>query len=232
MNDKGAVIRQCRNCGHYQAEPSPQGLKLPKRVLYYDIERTKMTVETFGLGVPSKRLNWQDVKEPPFVICWSAAWVGSETTTDNIRVMSDVITPRETKKGNDKRCLYGLWNMMRGADYWAGHNVKSFDTRVTQLRFILNKMPAPDLTVKQIDTLSLARKYFKNDSDALGYWLTRLGRQGKDKMEDEDWDLCKAGDPRALNKMRKYNRQDVRGGVELLIEFRDYLRSGGVDIFK
>jgi hypothetical protein len=86
--------------------------------------------------------------------------------------------------------------------------------------------------VKQVDTLSLARKYFKNDSDTLGYWLARLGQTGKDKMEEEDWDLCKAGDQKALNKMLKYNKQDVRGGVGLLIEFRDYLRSGGVDIFK
>ena len=231
-NERGAIIRQCRNCGHYQAEPPPQRLDLPKRFLYYDIENTKMTIETFGLSVPTKRLSWHGVKQPPFIICWSAVLLSTDCTIDDVRVSSDCITPNEARKGNDARCLAGLRELMNKADWWAGHNVKSWDTKKTQLRLILNHMSAPDLTVKQMDTLSLAKKYFKNDSDTLGYWLERLGRKGKDKMEDEDWDKCKAGDQKSLNKMRRYNKQDVRGGVELLIEFRDYLRSGGVDIFK
>lgn len=231
-NEHGAIIRQCRNCGHYQAEPPPQGLNYPKRFLYYDIENTKMTVETFDLSVPSKRLSWKAVKQPPFIICWSAALLSVDCGVGDIRVYSDSVTPAEAHGGNDKRCLAGLQALLNKADWWVGHNLKAFDTKKTQLRFLLNRMSAPDLSVKQVDTLTLARKYFKNDSDALGYWLERLGRTGKDRMEDEDWDKCKMGDPKALNKMQKYNRQDVRGGIELLIEFRDYLRSGGVDIFK
>ena len=118
------------------------------------------------------------------------------------------------------------------ADKWAGHNIKAFDSKKVMTRLILNHQSCPDLTVKQIDTLSLVKKYCKNDSNSLGYWLERLGQIGKDKMESEDWDKCKAGDQKALNKMLKYNKQDTRGGVILLLELHDFLLSGGVDIFK
>lgn len=227
----GATIRRCV-CGQCQAEPPPQGLEQNKRVFYYDIESTKMTIETFGLSVPSKRLSWQSITKPSFLLCWAGAWITSETTVDNIRVYSDSITPKEAKASNDKRCLSVLTECMNKADRWAGHNLKSFDTKVVNTRLIFNHQQAPDFTVKQIDTLCLVKKYFRNDSNSLGYWLQRLGELGKDKMESADWDLCKAGDQKALRKMQKYNRQDVRGGVILLLELRDYLLTGGVDIFK
>ena len=192
----------------------------------------KLEVNTFQLKMYSNYLSWKDIKEPPFLLCWSGAWITAETTKDNIRVMSDSLTPKEAKAGNDKRSLSILSEYMNKADKWAGHNVKAFDSKKVSTRLMLNHQPAPDLTIKQIDTLSLVKKYCKNDSNALGYWLERLGQIGKDKMESEDWDLCKAGDQRALRKMLRYNKQDTRGGVILLIELHDFLLSGGIDIYK
>jgi hypothetical protein len=191
-----------------------------------------VTLETFELHQRSEWLSWKDVKKPPYLLCWSGGWIDKDTTKENIKVYSNVLTPYEAKRGRDKRCLGVLRDYMDRADRWAGHNVKGFDTKKVNTRLILNHMSAPDFTVKQIDTLSLVKKYFKNDSNALGYWLERLGHIGKDKMESEDWDKCKQGDARALRKMQTYNKQDVRGGIILLLELRDYLASGGVDIFK
>jgi hypothetical protein len=192
----------------------------------------KVEINTFDLHQRSEWLSWKDVKAPPFLLCWSGAWITADTTKENIRVVSDSLTPKEAKAGNDKRSLSVLTEYMNKADRWAGHNVKAFDTKKVVTRLMLNHQQAPDLTIKQIDTLSLVKKHFKNDSNALGYWLERLGQVGKDKMESEDWDKCRDGDQRALNKMRKYNKQDVRGGIILLMELHDFLLSGGVDIYK
>jgi hypothetical protein len=191
-----------------------------------------VTMETFELKQYSNWLPWKSVAKPPFVLCWSGGWITKDTTKENIKVFSNALTPYEAKRGKDKRCLKVLRDYMDMADRWAGHNIKGFDTKKVNTRLILNHMTAPDFSVKQIDTLSIVKKYFKNDSNALGYWLERLGQIGKDKMESEDWDLCKAGDQKALNKMQKYNKQDVKGGIILLLELRDYLASGGIDIFK
>jgi len=208
------------------------GLRLSKRLLYYDIENTKMTIEmeTFGLKQHSDYLPYDAIKKPPVMICWSAIWLEDGTTVDNLRMYSAVLTPEEARRGNDKRVVAGLWELMNKADYLVGHNIKAFDTKKAHLRFMLNRMKAPDLSVKQLDTLSLAKKYFKNDSNALGYWLACFKNQGKDEMKSEDWDLCKQGDPQALRKMLKYNKQDVRGGARVWLRFREYLESGGIHL--
>jgi len=230
----GAVIRECVHCGHHQADPRPQGLRLKKRLLYYDIENTKMTVEmeTFALKQNSDYLPYTSITKPPIMICWSAAWLEEGMTPDKVVIHSDVLTPTEARRGNDKRIAAGLRDLMNKADYLVGHNVKVFDTKKAHLRFLLNKMQAPDLSVKQLDTLSIAKKYFRNDSNTLGYWLACFKSQGKDEMRSEDWDLCKQGDPKALRKMLKYNNQDVRGGARVWMRFRDYLESGGVILYK
>jgi hypothetical protein len=189
-------------------------------------------VKTFQLKQHSDYLSWKDIKAPPFLLCWSGAWITADTTRENIKIISDSVTSREAERGYDKRTLDLLTDCINRADRLSGHNLKSFDTKKVSTRLILNHMQSIDLTIKQIDTLSIVKKYFKNDSNALGYWLERLGQIGKDKMESEDWDKCKAGDQRALNKMLKYNQQDTRGGIMLLLELRDFLASGGVDIFK
>ena len=233
-DERGAVIRRCMNCGNCQSEPPPQGQGLEKRCFYYDIESTKIHIEldTFSLKQQSDYLPWKSITRTSFLLCWSGAWITPATTADNIKIISDSITPKEARKGSDKRSLDLLSDCMNRADRWAGHNVKAFDTKKVMTRLILNKMPSVDLSVKHIDTLRIVRTHFKNDSNALGYWLERLGHIGKDKMTSEDWDLCRDGDQKALNKMQKYNKQDVRGGVILLLELRDFLASGGVDIFK
>lgn len=232
-NERGAVIRQCTNCGHYQAEPTPQGLKLPKRLLYYDIETSKMSVETFDLYVPNKRLNWKNIKQPSFLICWSACWITNETKPeDKLQILSDALTPWEARRGWDKRCLTGLWELMNKADYICGHNIKAFDTKKAHWYFLMDKMLSPDLTVKQVDTLVLMKKHFKGESNALEYLRLRMGGRPKKEMESEDWDRCKLGDPKALNKMRTYNKGDVREGVGLLLDVKRYIESGGGVLIK
>ena len=223
-----------RDCSHLQTEEKPYIERRP-RILYYDIETSKMTLEvkTFGLKMYNPYLHWEDIKKPPFLICWSAAWIPTDDyDVRHIRPMTGRVTGTEAKRRNDKRCVKELWELMDEADFLVGHNVKAFDTKKVHTRFILNKLPAPDLSVKQIDTLSIARKYFKNDSNTLGYWLERFGKAPKDDMKGEDWDLCEAGDEKTLRKMQKYNKRDVIGGIELFLEFKQYIESGGGRLYK
>lgn len=233
-DERGAIIRQCTNCGFYQSEPPPQAQGLEKEIFYYDIENTKIHIEldTFQLKQQSDYLSWKTITRASFLLCWSGAWITPTTTADNLKIISDSITPAEARAGYDKRSLDLLSDCINRADRLSGHNVKAFDTKKVMTRLILNHMQCIDLSVKHIDTLSIVKKYFKNDSNALGYWVERLGHIGKDKITSEDWDLCRDGDQKALNKMQRYNKRDVQGGVILLLELRDFLLSGGVNIFK
>ena len=226
----GAIIRQCTNCGNFQAEPPPQGLNYPRSMLYYDLEISAMTIETFDLHVRNEYLSWQSIRQPPFLICWSAAWI-KDNDINNIRVLSGMVTPWEARRRRDKRCLWELADLMNRADYLVAHNEK-IDNKQAHTRFIFNRMPAPDLTVKHVDTLAIARKYFKNDANALEYWSLRLGGRPKKKVRPGDWDKCKAGDADALSRMKRYNKGDVREGIRVFLEFKKYVESGGGTLVK
>ena len=187
-----------------------------------------MTIDVFDMRVHSGWLDWHDITESFYVICWSAAWVKRDK---DIKVMADAVTAQEALNRHDKRCLQGLWDLMDQADYWVGHNSKAFDVKKVYTRFLMNNMGAPQ-DGKQVDTLTLARKYFKPESHALAYWSQLLGGNPKDKMVREDWLECSKGNQKAINKMLRYNKGDVREGVNVLRRFVTHIESNGTIVFK
>jgi len=220
----------CRNCSHWQLELPPQGLQIPPKILYFDIETSlvEMKIDVFDMRVRSGWLDWHDINKSFYVISWAAAWVDDNKP----RVHSDAVTGYEAKRRKDKRCLQGLWDMLDLADYVVGHNSKAFDHKKVETRFILNRMGRPaDFAAK--DTLQMARKYFKPESQALDYWARMFGLQQKDHMTREDWVAVNKGDQKTINKMHKYNRGDVEAGIMLLKEFVSYIESNGsAKVFK
>lgn len=220
---------QCRNCGGLQLEEQPQGLEIPPKVLYLDIETAFMSVDVFSLYVHTGRLSWKGVEKYKFVICWAAAWVGDEEP----QLISDAVTGAQARKRNDKPCLKGIWRLMDEADYIVGHNIRGFDWKTLNYRYIVNGMGAPYKS-KITDTLSLSRKYFLPESHALEAWSLRTGGRMKDKMERDDWTkICRHGDEKALAKMEKYCRGDVLEGIKVLRRMQDYIEQmEGKPLFK
>lgn len=215
---------RCRYCGHVQAEVPPFIKQKPK-VLYYDIETALMEVDIFSLFIPGKFISWKNIKRKSFVVSWAAQWVGQK------KIESAAVTVTEAKRGNDKRVLQALWNLMDSADYVCGHNSNKFDNKFVNYRFLKNGIDAP-AGYKTFDTLTFARKYFRNDSNALEHWSMDLGGDPKDEMELEDWKAVARGDIAAIKKMEFYNRGDVRNGVIVLQKFRNWLENSGAEIFK
>lgn len=215
---------RCCRCGYVQAESPPFTRQTPK-ILYFDIETALMNVDIFNLFVPGKYISWRNIRQKSFVVSWAAGWVGKRG------IQSAALTPHEARTGNDRRILWILRNLMDLADFTAGHNNKVFDEKFVNYRFLKNNIPAP-LSHKSVDTLSMARKYFKNASNALEHWSLDLGADAKDDMNIEDWKLVSNGDAAAIRKMERYNRGDVRNGMIVLKRFTDWLESGGVKVYR
>lgn len=217
----------CR-CGHWQLGYAPIADVVPPKILYLDIETSliEMKVQVFDMRVRSGWLDWHDITQPFYVISWAAAWL-----QDDIRVMSDAVTATEALKRDDKRCLTRLWNLIDSADYVVGHNSKSFDVKKIETRFLLNRMGTPT-EFKQFDTLTKAKQRLKPESQALDYWARLLGGNKKDHMIREDWQEVNKGNQRIINKMRHYNKGDVREGVHILKEFKQYFESNGARLFQ
>lgn len=121
-------------------------------------------------------------------------------------------------KNDDRALVKDLWELFDQADIIIAHNGNSFDIKKSNAKFIEHGLTPPS-PYKVIDTKTVAKKYFKfnsNKLDDLGNILG-LGR----KIDTGGFDLwlgCASGDKKSWDKMCKYNKQDV-----LLLE-KVYLR--------
>ena len=220
---EGMRLWKCRNCGNEQWEERPQGLKIPPRVLYFDIETALMKVTTFQ--VERQYLSWKSVEQESFVICWAAAWMGKP----KLKVLSKSVTSEQALKADDSECLVPLWDLMEQADYVVGHNMRGFDWKFVNARFIVHGWDAPR-DAKIMDTLLLSRRRYRVASHAMDAWIRKLGGDIKEDMRREDWEACLKGDQKALNKMLHYCRNDIKRGIQITEAFQRYYESATGDL--
>ena len=213
-NDEGLRLYACGRCGEMHPEDKHFERKSPK-VLYIDIETSLTQLHgNFGLKVPSKYLSPELIKRPSFIICWAAQWM--DEITDNKEIIHGAcVTPDEAIAGTDKNILAPLWDLMDRADVIAGHNCDQFDIPIIYSRFTVNGFDKPDI-FKTYDTKKMAKKA-RYESNTLDYLSKLFGFPQKQDMELKDWINCGEGDPKALEKMFVYNKDDVKErGVPVL----------------
>jgi hypothetical protein len=110
---------------------------------------------------------------------------------------------------NDYYLVKDLHKLMSEADVLVAHNGDQFDIRKAQARFLRYGMPPPS-PFKTVDTLRVARTYFKLDSNRLGDLGEYLGLGGKLVHTGFNlWERCMRGDRKAWALMKRYNKRDV-----------------------
>jgi len=194
-------------------------IRTSKKELYLDIETSLTGIRgNFGTRVRGEYIRPSMIKHPYYIICWSALWTDKPS-----RLYSACVTQEDALRFDDKNIIAPLWDLMNRADVIAGHNVDKFDAKKINTRFLVGGFEEP-LPYKTIDTLKIARKKYSFESNSLDYLFQLFGIKRKDKMSEEDWiAIEETGDPKALRKMQRYNRGDVRGGAEVLGILRDNL---------
>lgn len=108
----------------------------------------------------------------------------------------------------ERQLALKLWKLFNDADVVVAQNGDQFDMKVANKFFIKYgfKPPAP---YKTVDTLKLARRYFKFASNRLDYLSQFLFGEHKIETNIGLWLKCMDGDERALIKMERYNKHDV-----------------------
>jgi hypothetical protein len=110
---------------------------------------------------------------------------------------------------NDELLVNDLWKIFDEADILVAHNGDSFDVRKANTRFVTHGLPPPS-TFKTVDTLKIARKVFRFDSNKLDDLAKYLGVGRKLPTTGAHlWFRCMAGDLKAWRLMRRYNAQDL-----------------------
>lgn len=147
-----------------------------------------------------------DFKSDWYMLSFAYKWAGGKRT--EVRGLIDY-TGFAKDVENDKKLMKELWDVLDEADIVIGHNADKFDIKKANTRFILHGMPPPS-PYRTVDTLKVARKYFRFDSnklDDLGRYLG-VGR----KLPHTGFHLwlgCMKGDPKSWKLMKQYNGHDV-----------------------
>jgi RNase_H superfamily len=175
---------------------------LDPHILLLDIE----TAPNLGYVWGKWEQNVIDFKHDWYVLSFAYKWLNEKKI--HVKALPDY-PGYSSRRENDKRLVVDIWKLLDIADVVIAHNGDRFDLRKSNARFISHGLRPPS-PYKSVDTLKIARRHFKFDSnrlDDLGSYLgvgRKLPHTGKHL-----WLGCMNGDKRAWTTMRRYNRQDV-----------------------
>jgi hypothetical protein len=114
------------------------------------------------------------------------------------------------RKQCDKTLVKQFCKVLMSADEAVAHNGDQFDMKYFLGRCLIHKLPAPPET-KTVDTLVIARRRFRLNSNKLDYIAQVLGHGMKHDTSFSLWkDIVLNDCDKSLNKMIKYCEQDVK----------------------
>jgi len=205
-------------------------LQLPK-ILLFDVETLPMVVETWGLW--NQNIQPDDIIVDWAMLSWSAKWLYQG------EVFHDVLTPKESKPRylngdsgimvrDDKRITKSVWKLIDEADIVIAHNLKKFDKKKVQTRFLLHGMNPPS-HYQTIDTLEISRREFAMSSNRLDFLGKMLVNDQKLKTDKQLWRDCgsnlSVAKTEALETMDDYCQKDVLLLEEVYLEIRKWIKS-------
>lgn len=188
------------------------------KILTLDIETAPLGAHVWGLFDQNVGLN--QVREEWTILSYCAKWLGTDAV-----YYADTFAKRN--KRDDRQLVRGLWKLLNDADIVVGQNLKKFDRRKINARFMMHGLPPPS-PYRVVDTMLEARKAFAFTSNKLE-WLTEHLCTDHKKLKHkkfpgfELWTAFLSGNPEAREEMREYNIEDVRSTEELYLKLRPWM---------
>lgn len=194
-------------------KPGPDAVKKEFKRLFFDIETSYNTVACFAIG-HQVSIGYQNILRERAVICICYKWAGDSK-----------VHYLHWDKGNDKQMLEQFVKVLDSADEIIGHNSDKFDLKWLRARCLYHRIPMFPF-YQTVDTLKLAREFYLN-SKRLDYMGQFLGL-GK-KLDTGGLDLWKSivevNDPKAMDLMIKYCKQDVKLLEQVFNEINPYTKA-------
>lgn len=186
------------------------------KILAIDIETTPLEAYSWG---PKWETSLIEVTEYTKILSFSAKWV------DGKQVTKGWLDYKKCSIHNDKPIVEEIWKLLDEADIITGHNVRQFDVKIMNSRFLYHGMTPPS-PYRIVDTKTEAKKYIRMPSykldDLCDYF--KIGR----KVHHEGfplWVACMAKDKKATAKMLEYNRTDTLLQEQLYLKLRPFMRN-------
>ena len=216
MNNEGRRLRISKQEEQliYNYRGLQQKVIQSPKILSLDIETSLMTVQTWGCYEQKVPANM--IVDDWFIICWAGKWLSQD------KIISDVCTSKEAIAKNDQNVINSAWKILDEADIVITHNGRRFDHRKLNARFIYYGLSRPSHYLT-IDTLKATQKQFATSSHKQDYLTKYLKLPEKIKTDIDLWKECSKGNEKALSRMVKYCRGDVRGLEELYLTIRSWI---------
>jgi DNA polymerase elongation subunit (family B) len=182
------------------------------KILLLDIENAPMVAFSWG---PMWETRLIEIIQPWYMLSFAYKWHGQKKVT--VKALPDYPLYATDPK-NDKALASELRDLLDEADIVVAHNGDRFDLPKCASRILVHgiKPPSP---YKTVDTLKLARKLFRYESNKLDDLCRILGIGVKLKHTGFDlWKRCMEGDSKAWALMKKYNAHDVSPLLEGLYD--------------
>ena len=174
----------------------PKGM----RVLLVDLETSPTLAYVWRRWKQNIGSN-QVEKEGSYMLTAAWKWLGEDEM--------HCAFAKDPVEGDDSNICGLLYEAIENSDVIVAHNLNGFDYPILNARMIQNGFP-PMKTVKKVDTLAIAKKNFRfntNKLDDLGKYLG-VGRKNE-TGGFELWHKTIKGDNEAFCQMMDYNKQDV-----------------------
>jgi DNA polymerase elongation subunit (family B) len=166
------------------------------KILAFDLETAPHTAHVWGLFKQTVSLS--QLQETGRVLCFAWRWVGEK---DPIQFISE----REGRKD----MLMKAHQLLSEADIVLSYNGKKFDLPTLNKEFLEAGLPPP-APYKQVDLYVTAKRQFRFASNKMDHLAKQLGIRTKVRHSGHElWVRCMAGDPKAWEKMERYNKRDV-----------------------
>jgi hypothetical protein len=212
-----------------EAEAAKIAKRQELKILIYDIERMpgRAKVKHRGLTIEGDfwdlsgwkhtlgyRIHADYVLEWPRTIC--VAW----------RFLGDKDTQFASEWADGHRGMHKrIWDAFNTADITVGHNSKAFDEKHLNTGWRDLDMNPP-LSPKPIDTLTVARSRFGDESKTLDALCRRIGITGKtDSYKVEMAREACAGLKSAQKQIKGYNIGDIDATEALYVKFLPWIKS-------
>lgn len=192
------------------------------KVLIFDIETSHAPAYVFS--------KYQEIPDGNFLadwfmLSWSAKWLFEDEITQA------KVTARESERRDDKRITKSLWKMLDEANVVIAHNLKKFDKRKAQSRFLKHGLYLPS-HYQEIDTLISSRKEFYELSNRLDFLTSKFLGESKLQTPRGLWIKAQGNpfagikpDQEAIDQMAEYCDNDVKILEDYYLLIRPYIKS-------
>lgn len=196
------------------------------RILLYDTEVSRDVVEGYG-----KKWEFKVVKtlRHQELMCFAYSWLGDtvKRKVDGVWVEVPKVHYISRHDVSYTDLVQKLRDLLDEAHVVIAHNANGFDNKMAN-RFFIKEGIAPPSPYKSVDTLAVARREFKFQSNSLKDLATYLDLGAKESItyaDLEDDFMSDNPSQRTKRLMERYNKMDVILLEKIYLKFRPFIKN-------